>query len=65
LEEAPMTIRTLLDFLHTMDPDRNIFVHLFKADNTGEDFEILGVGDKNGDVQIDIFEKGFAGYRGC
>jgi hypothetical protein len=60
-----MTIRALLDFLHTMHPDREVYVHLFKADRTREDFKIIGFSDHHGDAVIDIAEEGFEGVESC
>ena len=49
-----MTIRELIGVVETMDPDRDAFVILFKADGTSEQFAIADVVDYNGNAQIEI-----------
>ena len=54
-----MTIGELVATVQTMDPDKDIFVALFKADGTGEVFDIDAVHDHHGDAQLDIAEEAF------
>jgi hypothetical protein len=58
-EETIMTIGELVATVQTMDPDKDIFVALFKADGTGEVFDIDAVHDHHGDAQLDIAEEAF------
>ena len=52
-----MTIRQLIGALETMDPERDAFVVLFKADGTSEQFDIDDVVDYNGNAQVEINEE--------
>ena len=52
-----MTIRELMDILTGMDPEGDVFVALFKTDNTSELFDIEGVSDDNGNAQLNIYEE--------
>ena len=54
-----MKIQALLNFLQTLDPDHDVSVYLFKADQTTEPFEIMGLADNGGHAHINIFEAGF------
>jgi hypothetical protein len=49
-----MTIHDLIEVLETMEPDREAFVVLFKADGTAQQFDIDAVVDYNGNAQIEI-----------
>ena len=51
-----MLIQELIDILETMDPHRDAFVVLFKADGTAEQFSIDAVVDYSGNAQIEISE---------
>jgi len=51
-----MKIKTLIDFLHTMDPERDAVVTFFRMDGTGEAFEIEELSDHDGDAQLEIYE---------
>jgi hypothetical protein len=55
-----MTIGELVATVQTMDAEKDIFVALFKADGTGEVFDIDAVHDHHGDAQLDISEEAFA-----
>ncbi|HEX9871552.1 MAG TPA: hypothetical protein VGC99_23710 [Candidatus Tectomicrobia bacterium] len=55
-----MTIGELVATVQTMDPEKDIYVALFKADGTGEVFDIDAVHDHHGDAQLDISEEAFA-----
>jgi hypothetical protein len=52
-----MTIHELVTTLNTMEPEKDIFVALFKTDGTGEIFDIEAVHDHNGHAQLDIYEE--------
>ena len=52
-----MTIGELVATVQTMDPDKDIFVVLFKANGTAEVFDIDAVQDHHGDAQLDISEE--------
>jgi hypothetical protein len=52
-----MTIHELVTTLKTMEPEKDIFVVLFKTDGTGEIFDIEAVHDHNGHAQLDIYEE--------
>jgi hypothetical protein len=52
-----MTIGELVATVQTMDPDRDIFVALFKANGTAEVFDIDAVQDHHGDAQLDVSEE--------
>ena len=52
-----MTIGELVATVQTMDPDKDIFVALFKASGTAEVFDIDAVQDHHGDAQLDISEE--------
>jgi hypothetical protein len=52
-----MTIHELVTMLTTMDPEKDVFVALFKADGTGELFDIEALQDNDGDAQLDISEE--------
>lgn len=52
-----MTIGELVATVQTMDPHKDIFVALFKADGTAEVFDIDAVQDHRGDAQLDISEE--------
>jgi hypothetical protein len=52
-----MTIGELVGTVQTMDPDRDIFVALFKADGSAEVFDIEAIRDNNGQAQLDISEE--------
>ena len=52
-----MTIGELVATVQTMDPDKDIFVALFKANGTAEVFDIDAVQDHHGDAQLDISEE--------
>lgn len=54
-----MTIGELVATVQTMDPGKDIFVALFKADGTGDIFDIDAVHDHHGDAQLDISEEAF------
>jgi hypothetical protein len=60
-----MTIGELVATVQTMDPDKDIFVALFKADGTGEVFDIDAVHDHHGDAQLDISEEAFEEGNGA
>jgi hypothetical protein len=60
IEETIMTIGELVATVQSMDPAKDIFVALFKADGTGEVFDIDAVHDHHGDAQLDISEEAFA-----
>jgi len=51
-----MKITELMDILQTMDPDGEVFVHLFKARNIEESFAVDAVRDYNGHAQLEIYE---------
>lgn len=55
-----MKIQELLDTLKTFDPEKDVLVALFKANNTGAVFEVEGVGENGGHAQLDIYEEGYA-----
>lgn len=55
-----MTIGELVATVQTMDAEKDIFVAFFKADGTGEVFDIDAVHDHHGDAQLDISEEAFA-----
>jgi hypothetical protein len=59
-EEMIMTIGELVATVQTMDPEKDVFVALFKTDGTGEVFDIDAVHDHHGDAQLDISEEAFA-----
>jgi hypothetical protein len=50
-----MTIGELMAIAQTMDPDHEVYVALFKADGSGEVFDIEAVQDHQGDAQLDIY----------
>src|SRR5215510_15833721 len=52
-----MTIHELMATVQTMNPDREIFVALFKADGTNEVFDIEAIRDNHGHAQLDIAEE--------
>ena len=52
-----MKIRELMDFLTKMDPEKDAFVALFRADRTAEIFDIADVSNNNGNAQINIHEE--------
>jgi len=52
-----MTIGELVATVQTMDPDKEIFVALFKANGTAEVFDVDAVQDHHGDAQLDISEE--------
>jgi hypothetical protein len=52
-----MTIGELVATVQTMDPDKDIFVALFKANGTAEVFDIDAVQDHHGDAQLDVSEE--------
>ncbi|MGH8066305.1 MAG: hypothetical protein ACRERE_13930 [Candidatus Entotheonellia bacterium] len=52
-----MTIGELVATVQTMDPDKDIFVALFKANGTADVFDIDAVQDHHGDAQLDISEE--------
>jgi hypothetical protein len=52
-----MTIHELVTLLNTLEPDKDVFVALFKNDGTGEIFDIEAVHDNNGHAQLDIYEE--------
>ena len=52
-----MTIHELVTLLNTMEPEKEVFVALFKTDGTGEIFDIEAVHDNNGHAQLDIYEE--------
>ena len=52
-----MTIHELVILLNTLEPDKDVFVALFKTDGTGELFDIEAVHDHNGHAQLDIYEE--------
>ena len=54
-----MTIHELVTLLNTSDPDKDVFVALFKTDGTGEIFDIESVRDDDGQAQLDIYEEEF------
>ena len=54
-----MTIHELVTVLNTLEPDKDVFVALFKTDGTGELFDIEAVHDNNGHAQLDIYEEEF------
>ena len=51
-----MKIQALIDFLRTMDPERDAVVTFFKLDGTGEAFEIEELSEHDGDAQLEIYE---------
>jgi hypothetical protein len=51
-----MTIGELVATVQTMDPDRDIFVALFRADGMSEVFDINAIRDNQGHAQLDITE---------
>jgi hypothetical protein len=51
-----MKIRELIDCLHTMDPEQEAFVALFKRDGTGQAFAIEEVSNTDGEAQLEIYE---------
>jgi hypothetical protein len=51
-----MKIKELIDVLKTMDPEGAVFVHLCKAGNVGESYQIDVVRDNHGHAQLDIYE---------
>jgi hypothetical protein len=52
-----MTIHELVTLLNTMEPEKDVFVALFKTDGTGEMFDIEAVHDNNGHAQLDVYEE--------
>ena len=52
-----MTIHELVTVLNTLEPDKDVFVALFKTDGTGEIFDIEAVHDNNAHAQLDIYEE--------
>jgi hypothetical protein len=50
-----MTISELMAIAQTMDPNRDVYVALFRPDGTGEVFDIEAVQDHHGDAQLDIY----------
>jgi hypothetical protein len=52
-----MTIHELVTLLNTMEPEKEVFVALFKTNGTGEIFDIEAVHDHNGHAQLDIYEE--------
>jgi hypothetical protein len=50
-----MTIGELMAIARTMDPDHDVYVALFRADGSGEVFDIEAVQDHHGDAQLDIY----------
>ena len=52
-----MTIHELVILLNTLEPDKDVFVALFKTDGTGEIFDIEAVHDHNGHAQLEIYEE--------
>jgi hypothetical protein len=52
-----MTIHELVTTLNTMEPEKDIFVALFKTDGTGEIFDIEAVHDHNSYAQLDVYEE--------
>jgi hypothetical protein len=52
-----MTIHELVTLLNRMEPEKDVFVAIFKTDDTGEIFDIEAVHDHNGHVQLDIYEE--------
>jgi hypothetical protein len=52
-----MTIHELVTVLNTREPEKDVFVTLFKSDGTGEMFDIEEVHDQNGHVQLEIYEE--------
>ena len=52
-----MTIHELVTVLNTLEPDKDVFVALFKTDGTGELFDIEAVHDHNGHAQLEIYEE--------
>jgi hypothetical protein len=50
-------IRELIDFLSTMEPQREAFIALAKMDGTGDAFEIEEVGNNDGDAQLGSYEE--------
>jgi hypothetical protein len=57
MKEMMMTIHELVILLNTLEPDKDVFVTLFKIDGTGEIFDIEAVHDNNGHAQLDIYEE--------
>ena len=55
-----MTIGELVATVQTMDPEKDIFVALYKADGTGDVYDIEAVHDHHGDAQLDISDEAFA-----
>jgi hypothetical protein len=51
-----MKIQALIDFLRTMDPEREAVVTFFRIDGTGEAFEIEELSNHDGDAQLEIYE---------
>jgi hypothetical protein len=51
-----MKIQTLIDFLRTMDPERDAVVTFLKMDGTGEAFDIEELSNHEGDAQLEIYE---------
>src|SRR5687768_4496261 len=56
-QEEAMTIHELVTLLNTLEPEKDVFVALFKTDGTGEIFDIEAVHDHNGHAQLDIYEE--------
>src|SRR6266545_7836961 len=54
VKETTMTIHELVTTLNTMDPDHDVFVALFKTDDTGGLFDIEAVRDSHDHAQLDI-----------
>jgi hypothetical protein len=52
-----MTIHELVTLLNTMEPEKEVFVSLFKTDGTGEIFDIEAVHDDNGHAQLHVYEE--------
>ena len=51
-----MKIQVLIDFLRTMDPEREAVVTFFKIDGTGEAYDIEELSHHDGDAQLEIYE---------
>jgi hypothetical protein len=52
-----MTIHELVTVLNTTEPEKDVFVTLFKGNGTAEMFDIEEVHDQNGHVQLEIYEE--------
>jgi hypothetical protein len=57
MQEMMMTIHELVILLNTLEPDKDVFVALFKTDGTGEIFDIEAVHDHSGHAQLDMYEE--------